>query len=198
MLQGLTPTAVQDTIARITTDTRYRRDITDTVLSRAWRWLVETVDTLFSRTLTSPQTRLLVLGGLAVLVLALMARGIVTARARRLASAMAAARRTAAEHLRDADRLADSDRHLEGAHVLFLSAVTALEEQGLVRAHPSMTVGDYLRALRGAGAQPAFRSFSRAWEQVVYGDGACSPAAYAQLRGLVAAVHGPRPVPAAA
>jgi hypothetical protein len=191
MLQALTPQAVQDTIARITTDPRYQRDVTDTVLSRLWRWFSETLSRILGRVTGSRETQWLVLGVLALLILAAIARAVLVARARRQALALAATQRTAADHLADADAASARGEHTHGAHALYAAVVTSLVERSLARAHPSMTVGDYARALRGTPMRPTYNAFARLYERVVYGDGECTAAQFLQLRALATSVLTP-------
>jgi hypothetical protein len=72
------------------------------------------------------------------------------------------------------------------AHSLYLALLNAIARRGLVRLHPSKTVGDYVRELRQCSATVfgRFRDFARAYETVVYGTGVCDEERYETLRRL--------------
>ncbi len=72
------------------------------------------------------------------------------------------------------------------AHSLYLALLTAIARRGLVRLHPSKTVGDYVRELRARSATvfTRFRDFAHAYETVVYGTGVCDEERYATLQQL--------------
>jgi len=72
------------------------------------------------------------------------------------------------------------------AHSLYLALLNAIARRGLVRLHPSKTVGDYVRELRMRSATvfTRFRDFARAYETVVYGTGVCDQERYETLQRL--------------
>jgi hypothetical protein len=72
------------------------------------------------------------------------------------------------------------------AHSLYLALLTAIARRGLVKLHPSKTVGDYVRELRARSATvfTRFRDFARAYETVVYGSGVCDEERYQTLQRL--------------
>jgi hypothetical protein len=72
------------------------------------------------------------------------------------------------------------------AHSLYLALLTAIARRGLVKLHPSKTVGDYVRELRARSATvfTRFRDFARAYETVVYGSGVCDEERYQKLQRL--------------
>ena len=72
------------------------------------------------------------------------------------------------------------------AHALYLALLHAIARRGLVRLHPSKTVGDYVRELRVRSATvfTRFRDFARAYETVVYGTGVCDQERYEKLQRL--------------
>ena len=72
------------------------------------------------------------------------------------------------------------------AHSLYLALLHAIARRGLVRLHPSKTVGDYVRELRARSATvfTRFRDFARAYETVVYGTGVCDQERYETLQRL--------------
>ena len=72
------------------------------------------------------------------------------------------------------------------AHSLYLALLNAIARRGLIRLHPSKTVGDYVRELRARSATvfTRFRDFARAYETVVYGTGVCDQERYEKLQRL--------------
>jgi hypothetical protein len=72
------------------------------------------------------------------------------------------------------------------AHSLYLALLNAIARRGLVRLHPSKTVGDYVRELRARSSTvfTRFRDFARAYETVVYGTGVCDQERYETLQRL--------------
>lgn len=72
------------------------------------------------------------------------------------------------------------------AHALYLALLGAIARRGLIRIHPSKTVGDYVRELRSRSASvfTRFREFARAYETVVYGTGVCDQERYETLQRL--------------
>jgi hypothetical protein len=174
--------AIQDTIARIVTDVRYQRNVTDTVLSRLWRWLSEIFSRIFDRVTSSGETQVAVLVVVGALVAAAIARAVIVARARRTAAETAARAPDATDLLAEADALAKDGAHARAVHRLLDAVIAALVDRRLVRAHPAMTTGDYARALRGTAIAPQFRSFARAWERAAYDGAIVTAERYAQLR----------------
>ena len=72
------------------------------------------------------------------------------------------------------------------AHSLYLALLNAIARRGLIRLHPSKTVGDYVRELRVRSSTvfTRFRDFARAYETVVYGTGVCDQERYEKLQRL--------------
>ena len=72
------------------------------------------------------------------------------------------------------------------AHSLYLALLNSIARRGLIRLHPSKTVGDYVRELRARSATvfSRFRDFARAYETVVYGTGVCDQERYETLQRL--------------
>jgi hypothetical protein len=72
------------------------------------------------------------------------------------------------------------------AHSLYVALLGAIARRGLIRLHPSKTVGDYVRELRSRSATvfTRFREFARAYETVVYGTGVCDQERYETLQRL--------------
>ena len=85
-----------------------------------------------------------------------------------------------------AQQYASAGDFTSAAHSLYLALLRAIARRGLVRLHPSKTVGDYVRELRSRSATvfARFRDFARAYETVVYGTGVCDRERYETLQRL--------------
>lgn len=85
-----------------------------------------------------------------------------------------------------AQRYAAQGDFTSAAHSLYLALLNAIARRGLIRLHPSKTVGDYVRELRARSATvfTRFRDFARAYETVVYGTGVCDRERYETLQRL--------------
>lgn len=188
-MQGpVAPEAVRDTIARVVLERGYMRDVTSTLLARAWEWLSRTVRDLFLQAMGSRGTYQITLGLLALVIVAIIVRSVIVARARRQAAARRATEATADDLLAQSRGLASQGAYVEAAHLLYAAVVARLFESRKVRRHPSKTVGDYFRELRAAGdpAAAPYRAFAQTYEIVAYGDGLCDATRFARLEQLAA------------
>ncbi len=79
------------------------------------------------------------------------------------------------------------------AHALYAALLHAIARKERVRLHPSKTVGDYVRDLRGKSSSlfGRFRDFSRSYEVVIYGVGVCDRDRYERLHLLAADMLSP-------
>lgn len=178
--------AVRDTVAAIAQQPEYRRTLRESVLSRlatwlrdAWRWLVDLADgSVSARTIT------LVL--LAILIILVVARLVIAARAAREEIPTAAgARRMRKPHdaWADAQRLAARGSFTDAAHALLAALLASFAARGELHLHSSKTAGDYSRELarRGSRASRDFDRFRRRYDGVIYGEGTCSAIQYKSL-----------------
>lgn len=87
--------------------------------------------------------------------------------------------------------LAAAGSYLEAAHYLYLALIEAVARRHRIAVHPAKTVGDYSRDLRRVNSEilPAFNEFSRAYEPIAWGDGACTREAYERLRSITEVVR---------
>lgn len=186
--------AIRDTISRIVLEPGYQRSITSTLLSRFWEWFTRIIGDLFRTATASRGTYMITLGVLALVIAALVARSVIVARARRQAARRATPTVAADALLGQARALAAQGAHVEAAHLLHAAIVTRLVEHRRVRQHPSKTVGDYWRELRGAGdaLAPVYHGFAQVYDIVAYGDGRCDATRYARLEQLAAPVFAAR------
>jgi hypothetical protein len=176
--------AVRDTIARIVLEPGYQRSVQSTLLSRLSDWFWRSVETIFSGLRDNRDITFVVYAVAAAFAILALIRAVVVARGRRRAAAELPSTASAAALYAEAENLAVQQAWLEAAHRLYAAVTTRLEELGRVRRHPSKTLGDYWRELRNAGDAftPAYGSFARLYEVVLYGDGLCDAARYAALR----------------
>lgn len=192
--------AVHDTVRAVLRDAAFRRSaqasIADHLMVQLLEWL-----TAFMRVVRGlPSMRAIAVGVVALIVLFVVVRSIMLARARDEAVGTQRSRRGVV-HADDpwtlAERLVAEGRHEEAAHALYRAVITAVARSERLRMDPSKTSGDYARELRrrGASSLTAFRAFTRRFDAVVYGNAGATAAHLHELRALSAPF---RPVPRAA
>lgn len=189
LLQAPVPAeAIRDTVARIVTESGYRRSITTTLLSRFWDWFTRTLGDLFREATQSRGTYVVSLTLIALALGVWIARAVIVARARRHAASQRAQVVTALEQLAQARALAAQGAFVDAAHTLHAAIVTRLVEERRVRRHPSKTIGDYSRELRATSDTAAvpYRAFGQLYDIIAYGDGLCDEARFARLEALAA------------
>jgi hypothetical protein len=189
LLQAPIPAAaIRDTISRIVLERGYRESATTTLLSRFWDWFTRLLEDLFRQAAGSRGTYMVSLTLIVLMIAATVIRTAIVARARRLAASRREVLITAEEQLAQARSLAAQGAWVEAAHLLYAAVITRLVERKRVRRHPSKTVGDYGRDLRGAGdaLTPAYLTFARVYDEVAYGDGLCDATRYGRLETLAA------------
>jgi hypothetical protein len=183
------PTAVHDTVEAVVRGAAFRRSLQTSVAERLMQWLSEALSRLSHVLRGAPSARTLALGVAGALVLVIVVRLVVAARARD-ADALATARGGRAGATEDpwgeADRLAAVGRFEEAAHALYHGVLSGLARRERLRLDPSKTSGDYARELRrrGAPSYAAFRTFIRRFDVAVYGYGGCTAESVAELRQL--------------
>ena len=182
-------TAVHDTMEAVVRGAAFRRSIQSSLGERLFEWLGEWMRRLLHLLggAASARTAALVLAGL--LVLLVVARLVLSARARddsSFGSARANGPRPSEDPWRAAERLVASARFEEAAHALYRGVLLALAHGERVRLHPSKTSGDYARDLRSRGSASlmSFRAFIRAFDAAVYGHRGCDRESLAELLHL--------------
>lgn len=166
--------AIHDTVHAVVEEGQFRRSVQSSIGERLMLWIVEWLERLFGFLDGRPSARGLALTLAALLALLLVARIVLSARARDAdgADAQRSRRRDASEDpWRAADRLAAEGRFEEAAHALYRGVVATLVARERLRFDPSKTSGDYARELRarGSSSYAPFREFSRRFDVVVYG-----------------------------
>jgi hypothetical protein len=183
------PAAVHDTIAAITRGIEYRRSIRQSLLDRAFLWVAQALERLIDYIRHLPSSRTIGLTILGLIVLAIIARVVISSLARDDSGPRALRGRgvgAGEDPFLSAERLAAEGRFEDAAHALYHGVLLSLARTDRVRLDPSKTSGDYARELRGRGAgsyQP-FRDFSRRFDVAVFGHGVCDAALIDDLRRL--------------
>jgi hypothetical protein len=161
-------------------------------LSDLWGRLLALLDPLFSSLRSSPPLFWTVVIVLAGVVVAIIGRAVYLWYARR-SGAAAARPHGGAPHLRygsdpwaAAQELAARGEFTEAAHALYAALLESAARQQQIRLHPSKTLGDYVRELRGRSSElfTRFREFARSYEVVIYGIGHCDESRYQRLYAL--------------
>lgn len=183
------PEAIHDTVEAVVRNPAFRRSLQNTIAERLMRWLGDWISRLSRYLEGAPSARTIALGATAALVLMIVVRLLVAARARE-PGGVATSRRGRAgggdDPWAEADRLVAAGRFEEAAHALYRGVLAGLARTERVRLHPSKTSGDYARELRGRGTSSyaAFRAFVRRFDVAVYGHGGCTAMTLHELRGL--------------
>ena len=166
--------AIHDTVDAVVRDGPFRRSIQSSIGERLMQWTVQWLERLFGFLDGRTSARGIALAFAALLALLLVARIILSARARDTdgAAARRALRPDASEDpWRAADLLAAEGRFEAAAHALYRGVVASLVARERLRFDPSKTSGDYARELRarGSSSYAPFQAFSRRFDVVVYG-----------------------------
>jgi hypothetical protein len=195
------PTQLSDSTIRHTVDAVFRQPAFNRFslwqkligwLGEGWDRLMAALDPLFSSLRQSPPVFWTVVVVLAALLVAIIGRAVYLWRIRSTGMAEVAAR-SGAPHLRygrdpwtAAQELAARGAYTEAAHALYAALLETAARQQQIRLHPSKTLGDYVRELRGrsSGLFTRFREFARSYEVVIYGIGHCDEARYQRLYAL--------------
>jgi hypothetical protein len=180
--------AVHDTVEAVVRGAAFRRTLQESIADRLLLWIGALLESVFRHIRGTGLARSASLGVAALLVLLVVARVILSARARgEGAHALHRGRVAIAEDpWREAERLAAEGNFEKAAHALYHGVLASLAHAEHVRLDPSKTSGDYARDLRarGAAAYVPFRAFSRRFDAAVYGHDACDAALITDLRRL--------------
>jgi hypothetical protein len=168
-------------------------------LAEAWGRVMELLDPLFSTLRHSPPLFWAVIGVLAAILVAIIGRAVYLWNVRRAGWAEAPSH-GGAPHLRygrdpwlAAQELAARGEFTEAAHALYAALLESAARQQQLRLHPSKTLGDYVRELRGRSSAlfTRFRDFARSYEVVIYGIGHCDQERYQRLHALAVPIVRP-------
>jgi hypothetical protein len=181
--------AVHDTVQAVFRGAEFRRSLGTSIIERTLMWLADVFGRLVQFLRGTGSARAIALGFAALIVLAVLARLLLAARAREPAHAAGRGRgRTAAtgDPWQSADELARAGRFEEAAHALYRAVLLSLAQTERVRLDASKTSGDYARELRARGSSTVapFRRFSHRFDVAVYGHDGCDAELVDELRRL--------------
>ena len=180
---------MHDSVRAVLRDPVFRQSLRRSLGDRLLLWLAEWFERFLRVMRGLPSTRSIVLGIIALVVLFVVVRVVIAARARD-ERAEGGARGRGARSGEDpwvaAEQLVAQGRFEDAAHALYRGVILTLAREERLRLDPSKTSGDYARELRrkGASSLAAFRDFTRRFDVAVYGHGGCDAAALAELRAL--------------
>ena len=181
--------AVHDTVHAVMRGEAFRRSLQSSIADRLLRWLGDWFHRIFGFLDGVTSLRTIVLWLVGLLVLLVLARLLLAARARdeqASSGALSERARRGEDAWRTADRLLAEGRYEEAAHALYRGVLASVAQAERIRLDPSKTSGDYARELRARNApslQP-FRAFVRRFDTVVYGRGATDAASLHELARL--------------
>jgi hypothetical protein len=181
--------AVHDTVGAVVQQPTFHRSLQDSLGERLMRWLGDWFGRFFHFLDGRTSARTIALGLAGLLVLLVVARLVLAARARdeqAFASSRGKRAGAAEDPWRAADRLAAAGQFEEAAHALYRGVLASIAQRERLRLDPSKTSGDYARELRARGAPSyaVFRAFNRRFDVAVYGHGGCDAGSFAELQQL--------------
>lgn len=181
--------AVHDTVAAVVRGPAFRRSLPSSLAERLMAWLGEWFERIFHLVGGRASSRVVALAFVATLVVLVVARLVLSARARdveAVTSTRGRRHRALDDPWREADRLMAERRFDEAAHALYRGVLASIAQREQLRLDPSKTSGDYARELRrrASPALPAFRAFARRFDRAVYGRGGCDATSLGALREL--------------
>ena len=188
-LQPLAPwtdASIRDTIAAITKQAEYQRELGQSAVNKILRWLWDRFLDFLETLRGLPHGREIAIVLLVLVVFLVIARIVIGVRAQENANRVVARGKTVAGRsvsLAEAERLADAGNFTAAAHVLFSALLVTGAARGEFRVHPSKTTGDYVRDLRRNRALwlTPFQSFRARYDRVIYGDMVCTAEDYGAL-----------------
>lgn len=191
------PAAVHDTVAAVVNGPAFRRSVQLSLAQRLLRWVMDGIDALTEYLRGSAPARWTAIAFTVLLVVLIIARFVMAARARAEESGVehrTRRGRTGEDPWRAAERLAAAGQFEDAAHALYRGVVESLADSDRLRLDPSRTSGDYARELRARGSArlPAFRAFARRFDVAVYGHGVCDAGSIAELSRLAEPFRGER------
>jgi hypothetical protein len=166
----------------------FRRSLRQSLGDRLLMWIGEWLGSLMQHIRGTGLARTGAIGVAAALVLLVVARLILSSRARD--ENVRVAHRGRAIIGEDpwlaAERLAAEGRYEEAAHALYHGVLASVAQAERLRLDPSKTSGDYARELRArrSVAYAPFRDFSRRFDAAVYGRDVCDATLIDDLRRL--------------
>jgi hypothetical protein len=181
--------AVHDTVQAVVRGSAFRRSLQSSLAERLMQWMGGWFRRVFGFLDGVTSLRTIVVWLVGLLVLAVVVRLVLAARARdddASATSRSARVRRGEDPWRAAERLLAEGRFEDAAHALYRGVLVSVAQAERVRLDPSKTSGDYARELRARGAPslPAFRAFVRRFDAVVYGHAGTDAASLQELSRL--------------
>lgn len=172
-------------------DPAFRRSLRSSFADRMLLWLGDWFERFLRLLEGLPSTRSIGLGLVALLVVFVLARFVLAARAQATDVQRLAQRRAGAsgdDPWAAAESLVAEGRFEDAAHALYRGVIAALARDERLRLHPSRTSGDYARELRrrSSSSLAPFRAFTRRFDVVVYGNDHADARSLAELAELSA------------
>lgn len=188
-------TAIRDTMAAVFRQAAFARRQPSWIarkITQFFEWLADLLRQLGGTRTSSPAVFWTVMTIIIIVVVAIIARLAWVSYLRRNQGIAARQAPSGPGGLAQGDPWTAAQQHAArgdftaAAHSLYLALLNAIARRGLIRLHPSKTVGDYVRELRARSATvfTRFREFARAYETVVYGTGVCDQERYEKLQRL--------------
>ncbi len=181
---------IHDTIAKIAAQPAYASHARESLLGRLLRYLLDRLSAFIHYFRGSVDARIALIVG-AVLVAAIVAARIIVTRRltedqRRRGLGIRANRGESVDYWIVARDEASNGRYADACHAVYAAVLDTFAREGVVTFHPSKTSGDYARELRRAGvpALADFRTFTRQFGRVIFGELSVSADDYARLRAL--------------
>jgi hypothetical protein len=196
------PAVVHDTVASVVSARAFQRSLQMSLAQRLYRWVADGIDALVEFLRGSGPARWVAIGFTVLLVLAVVARFLLAARARNEdidGGEQGRRERSGEDPWRAAERLAAAGQLEQAAHALYRGVVESVVRTDRLRLDPSKTSGDYARELRARGSArlTPFRQFGRRFDVAVYGHEGCTAEAIAELSRLAEPFRGERSARAA-
>ena len=193
---------VHDTVAAVVNGPAFRRSLQMSLAQRLFRWVADGLDALMDYLRGSGPARWTAIGFTILLVALIVARFVLSARARTDesdANDRTRRGRQGEDPWRAAERLAAAEQFEDAAHALYRGVVESVGRTERLRLDPSKTSGDYARELRARGSArlTEFRAFARRFDVAVYGHGRCDADSLAELSRLAAPFRAERSARAA-
>ena len=183
--------AVHDTVQAVVRGAAFRRSLQSSIADRLLQWLGEWLRRIFGVLDGVTSLRSVVLWLVGLLVLLVLARIVLAARARDEASSQGSRSermRRGEDSWQAVERLLAEMQYEAAAHALYRGVLATVAQTERLRLDPSKTSGDYSRELRArnAASLPAFRIFVRRFDAIVYGRGVSDAASLEELCRLAA------------
>ena len=182
--------AVHDTVQAVLRDAVFQRSLRRSMADRVLLWATDLLQRLARRFEHGPSLRAVGLGLAALLVMFVVVRAVIGARARDDRAGRSTRKRRGVAIAEDAwlaaDALVRDGRYEDAAHALYRGVMQSIGQRERLRLDPSKTSGDYARELRrrGAGSLVPFLIFMARFDVVVYGHRPADAAALHELEAL--------------